>query len=487
MTKSDSLYTVGISSYWGTIVPPLQHVAAGDVVISHQFESLVRMSGRGLMEPLGAKSWEFSPDKLNLRFRIDTSRRFSDGSYLRAADYKKAWEDGLRMTPISSNSSLSDGMASIKGYDKFKEKGELEGVRVIGEDILEIELVKPVRMYLEYLNGQRFSVYKRTENGFIGTGPYIMSEKDKELTLVPNPYFAGAEPALKNVKIVAVPPAEAYGKLNSGELDALLMAEMADIPGCGKNSGDVMCADGQEGRHIMVDLNGMPGRFFSDPRYRLAFQSLVLQNGALAAEAFSSRSFTSDVQTFLKFQAGRITDKEASALIAAGEEHIPAFLAAAKKRPLFFAANAKSWKWLYDLLLEKGVALTKESTWEFSGPGFWEMYYKTCTPDIFPLSISITDGDPDGLYHILGKNGAVTSPMVQREGIVGGLENGRRILDVSLLPEHYREVSRAILKEVPYVHLGYLYNRTAYNKKRLRINKTLIGRYNNNVMGFRPR
>ena len=487
MTDPNQTYNFGIASSWGTLTPPLQHLAAGDVVISHQFESLIATSDRGIVEPLAAKSWEFSPDRLTLRFKIDTSRRFSDGSCLRAADFKKAWEGGLEMTPISSNSSLSDGLANVKGYGKFKETKEIEGIKVIGDDILEIELVKPVRMFLEYLAGQRFAVYKLVDGAVIGTGPYVISEKDKELTLMPNPYYIEGAPKLKAVKITAVTPAEAFGKMQAGEIDALLMAEMVDIPGCGKDSGDVSCAHGQEGRHILVDLNGMPGRFFSDPKHRLAFQAMVLKHTDQAAEAFSARSFIGDSQTFLRFQAGRLQEEESAAIIAEGEKYISRFVEASKKQPLFFAANAKSWQWLYELLISAGVSLTKESKWEFSGPGFWDMYYKTYTPDIFPMSISISDGDPDGLYHILGKHGAVTSPMIQRAGVTAALEEGRQIIDVSKLPGQYQVVSRAVLREVPYIPLGYLYNRIAYNKKKLRINDALIARHNNNVMAFRPK
>ncbi|MBI4655942.1 MAG: hypothetical protein HY746_04240 [Elusimicrobia bacterium] len=486
MTNSRNIYTIGIPGYWGTLTPPLQHLAAGDVVISHQFESLIRTNERGIIEPLAANFWEFSADRLTLRFKIDTSRRFSDGSYLGAADFKKAWEDGLRMTPISSNSSLSDGLANLKGFAKFKETNEIEGIRVIGNDVLELHLTKPVRMFLEYLAGQRFSVYKSSEGDIVGTGPYILREKDKELTLTPNQYYVEEAPKLKDVRIVVAPPPEALKKLKSGEIDALLMAEMADIPSCGKESGEIMCTDGQEGRHVLINLNGMPGRFFSDPKHRLAFQALVLKNTPLAEKAFSARSFTGDSQTFLKFQAGRISDEEARAIISEGEKHIGRFVEAAKKQPLYFAANAKSWQWVYDLLVATGVSLTKDSTWEFAGQGFWDLYYKTFTPDILPSSASIPDGDPDGLYHILGKNGAITSPIIQRESIAIALEEGRQIIDVSRLSPHYQIVSREILKEVPYIHVGYFYNRLAYNPKRLKVNEALIGRHNGNVMVFQP-
>jgi ABC-type transport system substrate-binding protein len=487
MIDSKKIYTVGISSYWGTLTPPLQHLAAGDVVISQQFESLIRRNERGIIEPLAAKTWEFNADRLTLRFKIDTSRRFSDGTYLRAGDFKKAWEEGLKMSPISSNSSLSDGLANVKGFSDFNKAKEIAGVRVIGEDVLELQLVKPVRMFLEYLAGQRFSVYKISEGNIIGTGPYILREKDQVLTLTPNPYFAEGVPPLKNVKIVVAPPPVASAKLISGEIDALLMAEMVDLPACQEESSEIVCSHGQEGRHILVNLNGLPNRFFSDPKHRMAFQALVLKSIPLAADAFSARSFTGDIQTFLKFQAGRIPDEEARAIVSEGEKYIGRFVEATKKQPLYFAANAKSWQWLYDLLVANGVRLTKNSSWEFVGQGFWDMYYKTYTPDIFPMSISISDGDPDGLYHILGKNGAVTSPMIQRTRVSESLESGRQIIDVSKLPAHYQTVSREILKEVPYVHLGYLYNRLAYNRTKLKVDEVLLGRNNSSVMALQPK
>jgi len=487
MTDSKKTYTVGISSYWGTLTPPLQHLAAGDVVISQQFESLIRRNERGIIEPLAAKTWEFSADRLTLRFKIDTSRRFSDGSYLRAADFKKAWEEGLKMTPISSNSSLSDGLVNVKGFAEFNEAKEIAGVRAIGEDVLELELAKPVRMFLEYLAGQRFSVYKISAGNIIGTGAYVLQEKDQVLTLTPNPYYAEGVPQLTNVKIVVALPPAAPDKLKSGEIDALLMAEMVDLPACREESSEIKCSHGQEGRHILVNLNGLPNRFFSDPKHRMAFQALVLKSIPLAADAFSARSFTGDIQTFLKFQAGRIPEEEARAIVSEGEKYIGRFVEATKKQPLYFAANAKSWQWLYDLLVANGVHLTKNSSWEFAGQGFWDMYYKTFTPDIFPMSISISDGDPDGLYHILGKNGAVTSPMIQRESVSGALESGRQIIDVSKLPAHYQVVSREVLKEVPYVHLGYLYNRLAYNKNKLKVDEVLLGRNNSSVMALQPR
>ena len=77
--------------------------------------------------------------------------------------------------------------------------------------------------------------------------------------------------------------------------------------------------------------------------------------------------------------------------------------------------------------------------------------------------------------------------MIQRKNVSKELEEGRQIIDVSKLSPHYQIVSREILREVPYVHLGYLYTRLAYNKRKLQVNDALMSRNNSNVMAFQPR
>lgn len=273
MLKKDTIYTIGVPAHWATLVPPLQHTLVGDGVIEHQFDPLIRMGEKGVTEPLCASSWEFSKDRRILRFKIDTTRRFSDGTHISAADFKRSWEDGLRMDPKSANSSLDDGLGNIKGFSEFTKKGTVEGIRVISDDTLELVFEKPVRLVLEHLSGGRFSVYKMKDGRPIGTGPYIIAEKDQVLTLTPNPYYAGPAVGLKAVRIVVATPDTALAKLRSGEIDALLFAETATLPGCQDGKlAPIACAYGQEGLHIIAGLNGLKGRFFSEPEYRLAFQ-----------------------------------------------------------------------------------------------------------------------------------------------------------------------------------------------------------------------
>jgi len=474
MSLHKQIYNVGVPEYWQTVMPPLQHSLVGDAVMMNQFEPLVGRGTQGMLVPLAAKSWEFSQDKRILKFHIDTSRRFSDGSSLYAEDFKRSWEDGLRLQPKSSNSSLTDALANLNGFDQFRGKEGIAGIKVVSSDILELEFDKPVRNALEHLSGVRYAAYKIIDGKPVGTGPYVMAEENQVLTLRVNMYYAGKAPALQNVKIVAVPNKEALKKLQDGSIDAFLFAEVAGITGCSDGKlKQIKCAIGQEGTHLIVTLNGMSGRFFSDSLHRRAFQSLLLRRLAEPKNSWPQQllvdGFFLDPQSFLKFQAGRLTESEAQAIIDKGAPHIQRFVQATQAHPLELSQH---WDWLIDFLVSKGVKVGVP----FEAKDRLSMTYKTFKPDILLMGASVSDADPDGLYHLLGRNGAIFSPMWERPGVTEGMESGRQLLDPAELPKHYQDVSRKILEEVPYVHVGYLSRSIAYNSEKFKISESVRSR-----------
>ena len=299
MSTKQTSYTIS-TAYWARCTA-LQHSLVGDGVAD--INSSVDPDGRkSITEPLTAKSWEFS-GIADMRFKIDT-RRFSGSSYVRAEDFKIMGgraQDG----PEIRQQFLSDGLGNIKGFSEFAEKGAIDGIRVIGEDTLELTFDKPVRLVLEHLAGGRFSVYKMKDGLPIGTGPYIIAEKDKVLTLTSNQYYAGPAAGLKTVKIIVAPPDAALEKLRSGEIDAFLFAETASLPGCLEGElAPVLCSYGQEGGHMIAGINGMKGRFFSDPEHRLAFQALILKNIGQAGSCFQRRGSCGTTRVFSNSSPG---------------------------------------------------------------------------------------------------------------------------------------------------------------------------------------
>lgn len=487
MAEKNDVYIIGIPEYWQTLMPPLQHSISGFGVMVNQFEPLVRRGQKGLLEPLAAKSWEFSPDRRQLRFYIDTARRFSDGSNLCAADFKRSWEDGLRMQAKSNNSSLADALTNLKGFTELNTKGEIMGLHVVGTEVLELEFDKPIRSVLEHLSGVRYSAYKTAGERIIGTGPYAITEADKTLTLTPNAYYAGPAPKLKNVRILPVPPADAGKQLGAGKIDALLFAESAAKSlNCDSPENDpVQCAFGQEGTHTLIIVNGLPGRFFANAEHRMALQALVAKRFDCPASAWpvKGKGFMYDPQSFLRFQAGRLPEKEAREIVSVGEKHIPQLKKDSQKNPIKLSYRLA---WLVDYLEENGVKVAGNMKDSLDSKEWLTMVYKTFEPDIMPITGSVYDGDPDCLYHMLGRHGAIFSPMLERKGVADGLEEGRKLIDPDQLAPHYQGVARDILKEVPYVHLGFYYRGVAYNSKRLRINESFGGRNNQSITIFEP-
>lgn len=477
---------VGIPSHWGTIVPPLQHSAYGAAVLDNQFESLVRQGKKGLIEPHAALSWEVSPDRRLIRFKIDTSRRFSDGSPLRAIDFKRSWEDGLRMAAKSNNSSLADALDRLRGFSQFSKTGVIEGIRAIGDDVLELEYDRPLRPAVEYLADGRYAAYKAADGLLIGTGPYVMKEEGQQLFLTPNKHYGGSEPRFSEARIVVAAPETGAARLRVGELDALLFAEKFNIPDCG-GTGDIRCVYGQESAHLVVYLNGLAGRLFQDPKHRLAAQALILRSlkDSGLPETLKADHLTPDSQSFLPFQAGRLPEAEAARLVEDGRVHLPGLIAASKRTPLHLVSG-RDCEWLISLLRDAGVVVAEKSG-KIEFPKILEMVYKTQAPDVVFIGFSVSNSDPDGLYHNLGRQGAIYSPMEERATVQDLFETGRAIMSQPLLAPHYEKTARAILAEVPYVHLGYTPCGVAYSPGRVRVSESFVNRNTNQITIFEPR
>lgn len=201
--------------------------------------------------------------------------------------------------------------------------------------------------------------------------------------------------------------------------------------------------------------------------------------------SFQTEGFLRDSQSYLPFQSGRLEDSEVSDIIKEGESGIRQFIADTGRQPLLIKSGT-GWDWLIGYLKEAGVSVSEKSSVNLEEKDWLGMLYKTFEPDILPARASVTEVDPDGLYHLLGRNGAIFSPMLERRAVADRLEEGRTLLDQSAIAEHYKGVSREILKEVPYVHLGYLYRKISYNPARLRLKRGLLNRGNYGLLSFEP-
>lgn len=465
--KKRTVLKIGFPTYWGNLIPSLQHTGYADSLMVNQFEALVTTGKGGVTGPLAAKSWTVSDDFRIFTFKIDTEKKFSNGQKLTAMDFKRSWEYGLKLDPHSANSSLLDVMYRIVGFSDFKTSEKLTGVRVIDDNTLQIEFKEPFRMALNYLSGSRMSAFIKDGENYIGTGPYILKDVNQTLYLSHN-QFSNEEVGFEKIEISVINPAEAQKVLKSGLIDMYTLAEFANIHECFEENSDIGCYSGSEARHQSLMLNGMDNRFFNNKKYRQALQVLISKIiNQKVLPSFHKFNLTIDSQIYLPMQTGRIETEVAKKITDEGEKYISEFITKTQKTPLYMITSEET-NWIQELLEKQGVKFTANSG-NISTQDRMKMYYKTFEADIMVMAFSVASGDPDGIYHALGKNGSISSPIQYNKNVSDLLENGRNILDLKKADGHYQLVSREFLQEVPFVHLGFSKTIVAYRKDRVQV------------------
>lgn len=479
---------IGFPEHWGeNLSPSLQHTIYADAIMANEYEALVAIGPAGSIKPLAAKSWTASPDKRVFTFKIDTSKRFSNGQNLSAEIFKESWEYGLSLPPKSANSSLQDILYKVVGYEDFASTKKLRGLRVIDGETFEVEFKNPFRAALTNLAGSRMAAFVIHDGNILGTGPYIIQENTSEkVVLVANPMRDDSY--YKTVTVEVVKPDLTQAALDSDKIDAYGMAEQAEFKNCLDESSSIGCFAGNESRHVVLALNSRPDRFFRKHEHRLALQALIYKVFMTKDLPESMKLKTVlDPQIFLPMQAGHVENEEALAIIEKGAPYIEEFVRDTQRNPVKFTAGTTDvlLNWIKDGLSAHGVKFSDQSG-IITMKDLAETYYKKWDTDILLMTMSVASGDPDGIYHVLGQHGAISSPMLFKKETGELLEEGRKILDLDKIDDHYKKVTKAALSEVPFVHLGYLKTLMVYRKDKVQLDKMFKQREDSRFSSFRP-
>lgn len=476
---------VGVPGAWGELIPSLQHTAYADAILSNQYEALVRIGSGGTIAPLAAKEWKIEDNYKTFTFTIDTSRRFSNGEYLKAQDFKDSWEHALSLIPKSSNNSLQDVLYRVEGFENYNKTKVISGLIVKDDKTFIIRFKEPFRTALPNLTGSRMAVFKKDGEKYLGTGPYQFTKTEENKAYMVKNTYSTEQADFQNVTYEVVSPEEAEKALNQEKIHLFIFAEKTELDDCVNKTGKISCFLGSESRHSTLIVNGMKNRFFSNSEYRKAFQALMYDRfSEKNVPAHLRQTFVIDPQIYLPLQKGRLDDTESQKIIDEGKKFIPSLLAATKKKPLK-VYTGKTSEWLVDYIRSKGVTLTKDSGVKES-KDIIEMYYKNFESDILASGLGVFSGDPDGIYHALGKDGSITSPMSLRSNLSALLEKGRAILDPEKIDGAYKLVSKAALDEVPFIHLGFLKTRIAYRSDLVGVKKDIKYRDDDRLITFSP-
>lgn len=483
MQKTEAELNVGVPAEWGDLVPSLQHTAYADAILSNEYETLVRLGENGSINPLAAKSWTINKDYTEFTFKIDTNKKFSNGKNLEAKDFKQAWESALLLTPKSANSSLQDVLYNVIGYEEFKKIKTLSGISVPEVDTLIIKFKKPFRTALVYLAGARMAVVYSEKDKHFGTGPYQLSfQSNGHATFQKNKYCDN-QGDFEKVNFIYVPNSDAAKALKENKIQLFIFAEKSQIDDCQNKDSDISCNLGSASRHFTFMTNGKAGSFFNSNNHRKALQALIFKSNI--SENLPERlkqTMIVDPQLFLPYQKGRISSVDAQEIIDEGKSFIPGLISASKARPILIKSSETE-KWVIDYLKKLGVAVDEKSG-PVSSPMVNEIYYKKHSADLLVIGLSVISGDPDGIYHALGKDGSIASPMSYRKNLSQLLEVGRTLLDSNAVNKKYQEVNQEALRSVPFIHLGFLKTRIAFRNDKIKVKEQYKDREDDRIISF---
>jgi ABC-type transport system substrate-binding protein/methyl-accepting chemotaxis protein len=152
-------------------------------VMSNIFEGLVQFGERAEIRPAVAERWEISPDGRLYTFYLRETARFHNGRRVRADDVKYSFERQLRQ----NEDAAAWAFRPLIGAEEFiaGETDSVAGIRTAGEQVVMLELNRPVAFFLSTLCTEYCYIVPREEversaSDFearpVGSGPFRVVE-----------------------------------------------------------------------------------------------------------------------------------------------------------------------------------------------------------------------------------------------------------------------------------------------------------------------
>jgi len=197
----------------------------GRRVQDHVLEGLITINPATLKyEPLIAKSWQVSPDGLEIRFQLRRNVTFSDGHPLTSADVVFSLE--LLQNPKLDNASernFYDNIESCEALGEYEVLFKMKEPHYLALTMAGNRNVLPKHFY------EKFTIdeINRHPGLLMGTGPYRMPDPEgwapgKEIELVRNERYWGPQPGFDKVFFREIENDVArLGAFRNGEIDVL--------------------------------------------------------------------------------------------------------------------------------------------------------------------------------------------------------------------------------------------------------------------------
>ncbi len=184
--------------------------------------------------PSIAKNWDVSKDGKVYRFYLDKGAKWSDGRSVLAGDFAYGWERLLRPSTGAPYAYLMYPIKNAYLYNTGKlENPKGLGIRVLQDDVIEVELEKPLAFFLNLTSWGVFFPHRKdiiekygddwTEpKNIVSCGPFKLDQWQHEykISLIKNSFYKNPEPKLQEIRYFIVSEqSSAFALYSNDELD----------------------------------------------------------------------------------------------------------------------------------------------------------------------------------------------------------------------------------------------------------------------------
>lgn len=205
---------------------PAKVVDASSALVQRQlYQPLYDYTDTNNLIPILAKSHSISPDGKTYSLKIDTKRNFHDGTQVNASIVKRSLERAIYRLGQGASWAFGD----VDGFSQFvsaPRQGELFGLKIVSDDVLQIKLIRPFSQFLQVLTAPNFVIVFERGESLIGTGNYTVKETS-DMTMTLERVKAGeTSEAPKKITFILSPSIEKTTQLaTDGSIDLFQAAD----------------------------------------------------------------------------------------------------------------------------------------------------------------------------------------------------------------------------------------------------------------------
>lgn len=209
----------------GSADPAKAATVSERVIADILYDGLVAWDSKTLAAiPALATRWESSDDKKQWTFYLREGVVASNGDVIKASDVKATLE---RIAKPDSQSSVRESLGSVAGMQSLigGEKTSLDGVVVVNDSTVRIDLDNPQADFPRLLGNPAFGIVHVVDGNLISTGPFSIGSQDADKTMTLK-RTSQSTAYIDNVNVTFFSDVNAtYTAMNEGKLDWVPIAQ----------------------------------------------------------------------------------------------------------------------------------------------------------------------------------------------------------------------------------------------------------------------